>query len=376
MAEITRAGIAGWMTAGALDARVAAGEHFPIVEGGTCTFAYRGEVIAVRLVHFGVGLPGNLDFEHLGDSDWWLLALTMPAGARLEYKLEVVDSFGTHDVDDPLNPHDADHPFGSNSVCLAGGYHLPDWAVAEEGVPAGRLCDWYCESAALGRKATASIYLPPGFDPLVEQRYPLLVVHDGSDYLLYAGAATALDNLIHRRGLVPLVVAFSNPGERLVEYANDPRHHRHVIEELVPELEHDLPLVGTAAGRGLMGCSFGAIASLSTAVSAPGFFGRLLLQSGSFAGAGAGCRPRPERLWEPVREFVRRFVETPAAVAERVVLTCGAFESLICENRAMLDVLGATGMDVRFIEELDGHNWVCWRDSLGLALPWLFGGGG
>ena len=28
-------------------------------------------------------------------------------------------------------------------------------------------------------------------------------------------------------------------------------------------------------------------------------------------------------------------------------------------------------MDVRFIEQLDGHNWVSWRDTLGRALPWL-----
>jgi hypothetical protein len=29
-------------------------------------------------------------------------------------------------------------------------------------------------------------------------------------------------------------------------------------------------------------------------------------------------------------------------------------------------------MSVRFVESRDGHNWASWRDSLGLALPWLF----
>ena len=28
-------------------------------------------------------------------------------------------------------------------------------------------------------------------------------------------------------------------------------------------------------------------------------------------------------------------------------------------------------MSVRFVETLDGHNWASWRDSLGVALPWL-----
>ena len=34
-----------------------------------------------------------------------------------------------------------------------------------------------------------------------------------------------------------------------------------------------------------------------------------------------------------------------------------------------------TGMAVQSMEQLDGHNWTCWRDSLGVALPWLFTAG-
>ena len=67
-------------------------------------------VISVRLIHFGVGFPGDLDFEQLGDSEWWLLALDVPRGSRLEYKLEVTDSFGTTVVEDPLNGRHASAP--------------------------------------------------------------------------------------------------------------------------------------------------------------------------------------------------------------------------------------------------------------------------
>ena len=59
-------------------------------------------------------------------------------------------------------------------------------------------------------------------------------------------------------------------------------------------------------------------------------------------------------------------------MSERVFVSCGAFESLICENRALVPVLAETGMDVDFVESLGGHNWACWRDSIGLGLPWLF----
>ncbi len=371
MRTIERIAPSSDLTSDVLDARVDDGGSFPIVDAAGCTFAYRGAVISVRLTHFGVGFPEDLDFEQVDDSDWWLLALDVPHGSRLEYKLEVTDSFGTTVVEDPLNDRHASHPFGANSVCEAAGYAEPRWVVSDPDVPAGRLVEFELESAALGRTTTTSVYLPAGFTTDGEGRYPLLVVHDGSDYLAYASAATVLDNLIHGGDIPPAVVALVRPLERLTEYADDPCHAEHLTAELVPALEKDLPLVATPAGRCLIGASFGAVASLSAAWRAPGFFGRLLLQSGSFAGAGTGCRRRPEPLWRPVRQFVRAYLAQPAAVAERVFVTCGAYESLICENRGLVPVLERTGMAVRFAETLDGHNWACWRDSLGVALPWL-----
>ena len=369
---VVRVGVPSTITPEHLQQRRDCGEHFPIVDREACTFAHHGEIIGVRLVHFGVGLTDDLAFEQLGDSDWWVLPLAVPPGSRIEYKLEVVDSFGTHLIPDPLNRNQAANPFGVNSVCAAHGYAEPAWTQYDEAVPTGQLVEWVSESAALARTARACVYLPASFTDEPETPYPVMIVLDGGDYLRYASAATVLDNLIHRGDLPPIVAAFSDPGERLVEYADDPRHHRHLIDELVPGLEARFPLAANPAGRCVMGSSFGAVAALAVARSAPGFFGRLLLQSGSFAGAGAGCRSRPERLWRPVREFVQAFLAEPAPVAERVFVTCGAYESLICENRAFVSVLAATGMNVRFVENLDGHTWVCWRDGLGEALPWLF----
>ena len=65
-----------------------------------------------------------------------------------------------------------------------------------------------------------------------------------------------------------MVVAFINPQwDRLVEYANHAPHARFVARELVPELTAELPLVESAAGRTLMGSSFGGVAD-------PGGMGR------------------------------------------------------------------------------------------------------
>ena len=274
-----------------------------------CTFAYVGPVETVRLVHFGVGLPDDLSFEPVDDSDWWVLPLAVPDGSRVEYKLEVVDSWGQHLVDDPLNPNVATNPFGANSVCEAHGYEPPLCVSYADDVPRGTFRDVHVSSAAFGRDVSVTVYEPAALAN--GERAPLLVVHDGGDYLRYAGASTVLDNLIHGDVIPPTFAAFVHPGERLAEYADDPRHATFLTDELVPRLEAELPLLGTPDGRCLMGASFGAVASLAAARRAPGTYGRLLLQSGSFAGAGVGCRRRAEPLWRPVRRFVQDYLAEP-----------------------------------------------------------------
>ena len=167
-----------------LDARRAEGGAFPIVEPGVCTFAYAGPVEAVRLVHFGVGLPDDLSFEPVDDSEWWVLPLAVPDGSRVEYKLEVLDSWGHHLDNDALNPNVATNPFGANSVCEAHGYEPPLCASYADDVPRGTFRDVQVSSAAFGRDVTVTVYEPAAFAN--GERAPLVVVHDGGDYLRYA----------------------------------------------------------------------------------------------------------------------------------------------------------------------------------------------
>ena len=116
-----------------------------------------------------------------------------------------------------------------------------------------------------------------------------------------------------------------------------------------------------------------AVATLSTAARHPGYFGRLLLQSGSFAFTDIGPSRRGP-VFEPVVEFVNEFRARPRKVADWVFVSCGTYESLIYENRSLVPVLQSTGMEVRFVEARDGHNWENWRDRMREGLSWLFPG--
>ncbi len=356
---------------GAVDAFVA-GHEFPLVEGTSVTFVWRGEADAVNLRHWVYGLPSSQAFHRIPGTDLWYHILELPAGSRVEYKFEVVHGPMHQWVNDPLNDQFARDPFGANSVCQAAGYEVPEWTEEDPDVRAGEIQEIRLRSRVLHRLVPVRLYTPARLRP--HRRYPLLIMHDGRDYLNFAGVKTVLDNLIHRHEIPGLIAAMIDPRDRLREYADDERHAQFLAEELVPKLEKRFPLEGTPAGRCLMGASFGAVASLSAAWRYPETFSRLLLQSGSFAFTDIGFNHERGPAFDPVVEFMNAFRDEPRAVAEKVFVSCGTYESLIYENRSLVPLLQSTGMDVRYVEARDGHNWENWRDRLRVGLSWLFPG--
>jgi enterochelin esterase family protein len=339
--------------------------------GGRTTFVFNGAADAVRLRHWVFGLAASPAFSRVRGTDEWHLTLDLPGDSRIEYKLEVERGGHTELIEDPANPNRARDPFGANSVLYTAGYEPPEWTRPDPQARPGTIERFRRHSPALGREVDVAVYLPARM--LATRSYPLLIVHDGNDYLEYSAMQTVLDNLIDRHELASLVVAFSNPAERLVEYGDDPRHARHVVDELVPWMEAAYPIRRGPAARGIMGASFGAVAAFSVAHRHPGRFGRVLLQSGSFAFADIGQSNRGP-VFAPVERMINAYREQPTAFTEEIFVSCGRYESLIYENRSLVPVLQSTGMDVRYVEARDGHNWENWRDRLRDALTWLFPG--
>jgi enterochelin esterase-like enzyme len=347
-------------------------QQVPIIEGPRCTFLYRGEADEVFLVHQIFGLPNHLPLRRLRGTDLWYVVLELPAGSRVEYQLEVARGGQRERINDPLNPRVAHSPVGSSSVCYAYGHEIPDWTVFDPEARAGSLVEMVVPSRALRRDCRVTLYLPARFRRTA--RYPLLIVHDGGDYLTYASAKTVLDNLIHRLDVAEIVGAFVYPGDRLAEYANSAAHARYLTAELLPRLEAELPLAGRPSGRCLMGASFGAVAALSAAYRYPQVYGSLLVQSGSFVFTDIGQNHGGGPPFEPVVRFINRYRTAPRRVAGRMFVSCGVYEPLIVPNRSMVPVFEAAGMTVRYVEARDGHSWENWRDRLQEGLSWIFPG--
>ena len=353
--------------------RFLARHQVPVVEEGRSTFLWRGDADEVHLVQRIVGLPERIPLRRIWGTDLWYVVLELPDRSRVNYQLEVRRGEHTERTNDPLNPKLSYSPVGTSSVCFAHGYVTPDWTEPDPEARPGELTEITVASRALRRDCPVTLYLPARFRR--SAAYPLLVVHDGGDFLQYAAAKTVLDNLIHRLDVAELVAVFLHPKDRLAEYANSAAHARFLTRELVPRLESELPLVGQRSGRCLLGSSFGGVAALSAAYRAPAVYGSLALMSGSFVFTDVGSADHGGGpVFDPVVQFMNRYRERPRRVADRLFVSCGVFEPLIVRNRSMVPTFEAAGMNVRYLETRDGHTWENWRDTLRDALSWIYPG--
>jgi enterochelin esterase-like enzyme len=348
-------------------------ETFPLLDGDTATFFFwdgADPPSAVYLRHWVFGLESRQPFLQLEDMPVFYLPLELPHAARVEYKLEVERPRGSQWMRDPLNPRRAFDPFGSNSVCPMPGYRDPGWARPDGSARKGTMDTLRVRSRVYGDIREVPVYLPAEYKDY--KRYPLLICHDGADYLRFTGIRDILDNLIHRHEVAPLVVAFTSGVARNEEYGANPKQPQWLVDELLPALR-SCYAVPESEHLGLMGASFGGVASLYTAWSRPGVFDRLLLQSGSFVFTDIGGHGRGP-LFDPVVEFANAFRAQPGALDARIYMSCGVFESLIYYNRSLVPLLRDRGLQVRFDESHDGHNWIGWRDRLREGLTYLYPG--
>jgi len=151
---------AGPHTSEAVDGFIAT-HTFPLVEGPAITFVWRGTADAVHLKHWVFGLPSSQELARVEGTNLFYLTLELPAGSRVEYKLEVVRGGQGEWIQDPLNSAQARDPFGSNSVAHGEGYAVPAWIHPDPRASRGAWTSCSSRAARSGAAASASTF-PPG----------------------------------------------------------------------------------------------------------------------------------------------------------------------------------------------------------------------
>ncbi len=303
-----------------------------------------------------VRIPGDqLDFDWAHGT--WRLRLGRPPVDRMEYLFELCLADGrTETILDPGNPRRVGGAFGDHSVIEFPGYSAPHWL----GLPAddGICADLAVPSAALGSTVHVRLWSSAGLAAAAPA--PLLVVHDGPEYDRLAGLTRYLAVLVKTFEIPPVRVALLAPGERNAWYSADPCYASALCTEVLPTLDAEAKATRWIA----MGASLGGLAALHAHRTFAGWFDGLFLQSASFFHPVHDAHESRFAHYPAITEFVRSMLEAeqdPWPVP--VVVTCGAIEENVQNNRLLTATLARLGYDVRKAEVADVHNYTAWRDA-------------
>jgi enterochelin esterase-like enzyme len=298
-----------------------------------------------------------LEFRRAGDD--WDLAFDPPPVRRLEYLLELrYANGGTKVSTDPANPRQAAGAFGPKSVLEFPGYAPPAWLAGPADPGVMRALD---TASPIG----ARIWAPA--DARDDEPLPLLVVHDGPEYDALASLTRYLGAGITRGWLPRLRAALLSPGSRNSWYSASPRYARTLAGRALPAIRGSLPCTSVTG----MGTSLGGLAMLHAYCAYPDTLDAMFLQSGSFFVPRLDSQERWFRYFRRITDFTAT-VQAGALPAEPVpvVMTCGAIEENVENNRLMLVALRLRGYPATLHEVPDLHNYTAWRDAFD---PYLTG---
>jgi enterochelin esterase-like enzyme len=166
------------------------------------------------------------------------------------------------------------------------------------------------DSAALGRRGTFHVYIPPGFAS-TSQRYPVLYLLHGNNQpataFLQIGLQEQLDALIARHAIAPLIAVMIQGGRGANNWRN--RYESYVLEvqQLVDRM---LPTVPARGARAIAGDSMGGYGAMNIALGHPQRFSVVESWLGFFDGLDGELRAATPTI---AREGLHAYVYGGAA---------------------------------------------------------------
>src|SRR5580765_4206374 len=238
-----------------------------------------------------------------------------------------------------------------------------------------------------------TVWMPPRSRSGRVGPYPVLYLNDGQNLFdparAFAGntwqVAETATRLVRERRIPPLIIVGIDHGgvRRNREYlpvedalnptAKDPlgrEYTEFVTREVMPFIARHYPIARGASNTGFGGSSYGAVAALNAAITKPGIFGRLLIESPSLyvgdeylLGRALGVERWPGRLYLGVGTSETRNAQRNQETVANVL----KLESILRDAG-----LGARRLLV-VVEEGATHSEGAWAGRLPKALEFLFG---
>ncbi|MGY1433897.1 enterochelin esterase [Streptomyces reniochalinae] len=352
------------------------------------TFLWRGTPAtrAVQVLPNKLADPrapeGNL-MERAPGTDIWHWTLRLRHDWRGTYDLFVDDGGGPASDDqdywpwlrtrrrtDPNNPRTLPRRWGGDPVPYA---ELPaaptaaDW-MPRAGIAHGTVTEGEVASAHLATTRRVWLYTPAAAasaEPPAE--LPVLVLLDGEHWQPRLGLAHLLDNLVAEGRLPPLAAVLPDSVDaatRWRELTCKAEFAAFLADELLPWAAGHLPITADPARTVVAGQSLGGLTAAFAALQAPGRFGNVLAQSGSF-------------WWPdgPAAEWLTGRIAAGPRLPVRFRLSFGRQEWVaLPAARRLREALATAGYsDATYVEFNGGHDYLCWRTELADGLVALLG---
>ena len=344
-----------------IDSFMNAAPSFPFIESDTVVyFIYRGSGTSITVPGDANGWePTAFSMTRLADTDFWYREAIFEIDARLDYKFVIN---GINWILDPRNPRQVSGGFGPNSELAMPEYIDPPEIEFNPEIPKGALHDTTFFSATLNNSRRIRIYTPPSYDPAGSDSFPVVLFHDGQEYLALASTKNTFDNLIAENRIQPLIGVFVPPVDRNNEYAfsKSAQFETFIIDELMPAIDERWRTKRNPESRAMIGVSFGGLISTQICYNNPEVFGL----SGPFSPA----------YWPNGMEIFNIVANGPEKNI-RFYMDWGTYEpSILNDGRALRDILIGKNYKIHWEEWHEGHSWGSWRAHLDIALEYFFPG--
>jgi enterochelin esterase-like enzyme len=331
---------------------------FPYLEQDTLAyFLFRGNANQITVPGDANGWNQNaFPMQLVSGTNLWYRTEVFEADARLDYKFVLN---GTTWILDPLNPRTVSGGYGPNSeLCM------PDYLPAPEieyypNIDHGTIEDTMFYSINLSNTRQIRVYLPPQYT-ITGDSFPVILFHDGSDYLTLGSARNVIDYLISEHRIEPIIALFVPPVDRNQEYAGSLKtpFTNFIVQEVFPWLDGKYRTRTYQASRAIIGASNGGNISLWLGLQHPDFFGNIGAQSSN------------------VQDTIANGFRNGPFLNLKFYLDIGTYDisALIPLVENFQQILQNRGYPCQYQVYHEGHSWGNWRAHIDNALEMFFPG--
>lgn len=292
--------------------------------------------------------------------------LPRPAVDRLEYLIDWRHPDGSASMSpDPGNPQRISCVFGDHSVFTFPQYRPPVWLAGRDFVDGhGHTETFGWQDPDSGVVVKGGLWAPD--DSTDAEELPLLIANDGREFAQFGDITGFLGFMGEQNPRLRCRALLLDPVDRDRVYSASPAYGRALMDKVVPEVEKVFATRGRPIG---VGASLGAVSILQAALSHPGQFGGVLLQSGSFFMDRFDAHESGFKFYQRLIRFTASLPDQISSFANtQVVMTCGTGEENMDNNAYLAQQLRGKGLALDFIEHRDSHNYISWRDIWDPAL--------